>query len=454
MDAVMAVYHSGHGVMQGDGRFAAPLGADWGGLGTWAFSDRMRLGNEQARYIWWSTCESLRVHDGHNPIRTWSPANLGFRMLFGYETVSVDDPDYGRAFWRHWNEGKSLSTAFVDASWYDISTHQAPSVVACGATVEEATDRLYNERFLTPAAASAAWWQWRWYDAAPEVAGAARFEAPGELLVGRLRRPVVDETYADRVRARLDVPVAGSLRAMPSRSGPGPRFAAAEGPARFAVESDGSYDIAFRAPNRENRTPLATADAVRAADDFAAAASVDVRDLTLDKVVHNYEAGGTTEGDGELLEPAVTETIVQFTQRVNGVPVLSPGRGQLSVTIDNDGAIVGVRDTTREVIELSDRRRRSPGQPASPGSPAVRGDEPDLSPAGLRRQLDKAWRDQMVSFLLRGGLPTGFAEVPGTAEVGYVIRGGEATLVARREVQIDAGHGLSKRYKVEVPLAQ
>jgi hypothetical protein len=457
MDAVLAVYHSGHGVMLGDGRFAAPLGADWGGLGTWAYSDRMRLGNEQARYIWWSTCESLRVHGGHNPIRTWSPANLGFRMLFGYETVSVDDPDYGRAFWRHWNDGKSLSTAFMDASWYDISTHQAPSVVACGATAEEATDRLYNERYLTAAPASTAWWQWRWYDAAPEVGSAARFEAPSELLVGRMRQPVVDERYANRVRAALDVPVMGSLRAMPSRLGAGPRFAAAEGQARFAVESDGSYDVAFRAPNRENRTPLATSDAVRAADDFAAVTSLGVGDLTLDKVVHNYEAGGTVEGDGELTEPAITETVVQYTQRVNGVPVLSPGRGQLSVTIDNDGTVVGVRDTTREVVELTDRRRRSPGSPGAPGDPGGpggRGDEPDLSPAGLRRRLDDAWRTQMVAFLLRGGLPTGYAEVPGSAEVGYVVRGGEAVLVARREVQIDAGYGLSKRYKVEVPLAQ
>jgi hypothetical protein len=202
---------------------------------------------------------------------------------------------------------------------------------------------------------------------------------------------------------------------------------------------------------------MGTADAVRVADDFAAAASIDASDLTLDRVVHNYEAGGTAEGDGELRQPAVTETIVQFTQRVNGVPVLSPGRGQLSVTVDNDGAVVGVRDTTRPVVDLTDRPRRSPGEPGSagyPGSAGARRSEPDLSPAGLRRRLDDAWRTQMAGFLLRGGLPAAFSEVPGTAEVGYVVRGHEAVLVARREVQIDAGYGLSKRYRIEVPLAR
>ena len=65
----------------------------------------MRLGNEHLRYLFWSTCLSLRVFDGQNPIRTWHDANLGMRMIFGFETVSWDSGDYGKFFWEEWIRG-------------------------------------------------------------------------------------------------------------------------------------------------------------------------------------------------------------------------------------------------------------------------------------------------------------------------------------------------------------
>jgi Family of unknown function (DUF6345) len=98
-DAARVVYHSGHGSMDSNGVFWLPVGNDWGG-DVWTSSNDMRLGNEYVRYVFWSTCLSLRVKDGHTPIRTWSTANLGLRMIFGYETVSVDNGDYGRFFSR------------------------------------------------------------------------------------------------------------------------------------------------------------------------------------------------------------------------------------------------------------------------------------------------------------------------------------------------------------------
>ena len=104
MDAVRAVYHSGHGGMDGNGVFYAPMGSDWGGLGCTATSNNMQLGNETARYVFWSTCLSLRVKEGHSPIRTWYNANLGLRMIFGFETMSWDDANYGKNFWQKWNK--------------------------------------------------------------------------------------------------------------------------------------------------------------------------------------------------------------------------------------------------------------------------------------------------------------------------------------------------------------
>lgn len=118
-DACLVEYHSGHGGMAANGVFSMPMGGSWGGT-AWANSSSMRLGNEAARYLFFSTCESLRVHGGHSPLRTWGPANLGVRMIFGFETVSVDNPDYGRNFWQKWNQNnRSFSKAWLDASSAD-----------------------------------------------------------------------------------------------------------------------------------------------------------------------------------------------------------------------------------------------------------------------------------------------------------------------------------------------
>jgi hypothetical protein len=97
------------------------------------------FGNEAARYIFWS----LRVLEGHSPVQTWWNACQGFRMLFGYETTSVDDPNYGKNLWNHWVGGKSLSRSWLDAGW-QISSHQAPSAMAVGANQAEASNRLYT----------------------------------------------------------------------------------------------------------------------------------------------------------------------------------------------------------------------------------------------------------------------------------------------------------------------
>ena len=99
MDSTMVFYHSGHGNMDANGVFQAPLGAKWDNR-DWAFSDRMAFANEELRYLFWSTCFSLRVSGPDNPVRTWwNPNKGGLRMLFGYETTSVDRPEYGQFFW-------------------------------------------------------------------------------------------------------------------------------------------------------------------------------------------------------------------------------------------------------------------------------------------------------------------------------------------------------------------
>jgi hypothetical protein len=455
-DAVMAFYHSGHGGMRSDGVFEVPVGANWGGLGCRVFSNQMRLGNEQVRYIFWSTCESLRVLGGHSPIRTWSPANLGFRMLFGFETVSWDDPDYGKAFWEEWNRGKSFSTAWLDASWYHVATDQSPSVVAVGATQAEAQDRLYNERQFSFSGVSTNWWSWRWYNAA-RGAGAAREPnraLPRDLVVARLQPVEVnDRAVRETVdRLGLEVPLPEEIAATPEGI-----FRVGDGDAQIAFRGDGSFEARMAQPNLENRDPLPLRQATSAAEEAIGRHGLDEQaELTFDRVRRAMTASASTDGS-ETEEPSVTETTVQYKQVINGLPMLTTDAGTVSITFDNDGTVTGVRSSVRPVERLDDRPLNTTASPPEPGIPSQEQiARPRATDAAAYEQLlAQEWARRVASrWAVRGEMPLGFAEVPGSTEVGYDIRGNSASLVARKAIEADFGGVLRKRYWVSVPLLE
>lgn len=443
MDAVMAVYHSGHGGMTGDGRFLVPLGADWGGQGTTAWSDQMRLGNEQVRYIFFSTCLSLRVLGGHNPIRTWSKANQGFRMLFGYETVSYDDPDYGSGFWKHWNKGKSFSKAFMDASWYEVSHRQAPSVVACGATKSEAQNRLSNERYFYWGAVKHNWWWWCWYNAAASATSARTLsqKLPDNILIAELAPRIVDGNYVKSVLSHhnLDFRLPAAVQATPEGT-----FFVREGDTLAAFESDGSYEIQLASANLENTNQISTMRAAQIAMDFVQQQGLDRDDLTFDRILLAQSGGGTEDGSGQLEGPYVTETTVQFTQMINGLPVLLPNKGCVAVTVDNDGKVTNVKNSIRSIDRMTEKLKNSFEAPDE--------DRPITSIKEPEEALGEAWQEHMRHILLRGRMPVNFAVVPGTYEIGYTIRGNEAVLAARNDIEVNCGNGFLKRYRLEVPL--
>jgi hypothetical protein len=448
MDAVLAVYHSGHGGMDANGVFWAPVGANWGGLGTWVRSDQMRLGNEQVNYIFWSTCLSCRVLGGQNPIKTWGPANLGFRMLFGFETVSWDSPNYGKFFGEEWRKGKSLSTAWLDASWR-IAHDQAPSAVACGATAAEAQNRLFNERVFDWNHVSHNYWWWRWYYASSAANAATRQpnkKLPAALLAARLRLPAVDaravSNLVDRIGLELRVG-----RSLTPRSDGG--YVLQEGDAQIAVGRDGSFDARYALPNRENRTPISAEQAVAAATDYVRELKLDQDvEVVFDRVRVAAEGGGSAKSADGIEGPFVTETTVQFKQIINGVPVVTPGAGEVRVSIDNDGQITSVHSSVRGVERLAEAR---PTEPGPSGPQATSG------PAGentYEQKLAAAWGRRLASFALRGPAPTSFSVVPNSTEIGYDVRGNDAQLVAQRAIEVDFGQGLRKRYWLNVPIGE
>jgi len=442
MDAVLAVYHSGHGGMGGDGRFYAPLGAPWGGLGTTACSDKMKLGNEQVKYIFWSTCYSCRVLHGHNPIRTWRDANKGFRMLFGYETVSYDNPNYGSAFWKQWNKGKSFSKAFLDASWYNISHHQAPAVAAWGATRDEAKNRLFNERKFYWGAVSRNWCWWRWYYAATSATAARALnqDIPSEILVAELQPRAVDGNYVNNILARHNFGI-GLPKEV--QAGPDGVFSVQEGDMQIAFEGDGSYELQFARPNLDNTDQISLQKAVNIAKDFVQQHGLDQEGLIFDRVMLSNEAGGE-ERSGQIEGPYTTETVVQFTQQINGVPVLLPGKGCVSVTVDNDEMVTAVRNSARSIDRLTERLKNAPAAP-----------DEEIPIGGIsdpEQLLAEAWQERMKDWIVKGRMPVQYTVVPGTYEIGYAIKENEAILVARNDIEVDCGGGYLKRYSIEVPI--
>lgn len=451
-DAVRAFYHSGHGGMDANGVFYLPMGAAWAGNDCTALSSNMRLGNEHLRYLFWSTCVSLRVFGGNSPIRTWQVANLGLRMIFGFETTSVDDARYGSLFWTKWNTGVSFSTAWMDASW-EISHQQAPTAVACGASQQEAQDRVFNERLFYPQAVSLSWWWWRWYNAAAAAAREPNRSLPDRILIPHLRSAAASLVSPQELAGRFGVGTRSAANA--SRSADG-SLRLRDGEAVVTQTPSGEVYATLRAANLDNTAPLAIGRARSLAEDavrqFGLGAGVD---LVFDRTLVAAAAGGTGEGSGRLEPERVTETIVQFRQTIDGIPVISPDAGVVRVAIDNDGRVTRLQSSVRPTDDGGRPGRAAfPEEPLPPGgaptSARSRGPapEPDHETA-LRAAVGRRLRE----LIGRGVAPVNVEVVPGSTEVGYAVRENVAGLVARQTIEVDFGSGYRKRYIVEANLA-
>ncbi|QDQ14588.1 DUF6345 domain-containing protein [Streptomyces spectabilis] len=454
MDAVCAVYHSGHGTMDGNGVFMAPLGAAWDGR-TRAYSDRMALGNEKARYVFWSTCFSLRVLGGHSPIRTWAGPNLGFRMLFGFETTSVDHPDYGSKFWAKWQSGQTFAEAWLNASW-DISVHQAPSVCAVGATQAEAVDRLNTERHLYRPAVSDNWYAWRWYYArAPLAEQSAALPQGTQTVQLAPREPSAELAAAGRMAAFPDAALE-EVRA--DHQGV---LSAGSGDRTISTGPKAVRWVRLAEPDRRNTTALPTERAVELARAFAEE-HADGAGLTLDGVHDLMQNSGAKDGS-EIGAPTTLATYVTFRQTFDGVPVITPDRGVVRIGLDNDGTVVQAQLSTRRATgarrEPSSRVAPPPAEGArDTGAPPLADPGEALAAAQRRVLAELAVRGAGDGADYRSALAPErqpeVRDVPGTLRVGYEIEGNEAFPAARKLIEIGPEDGVRTRRWVTAPLAR
>jgi len=437
LDADLLSYHSGHGGMDSNGVFYAPMGAAWAGNDCTAVSSNMAIGNEYCKYLFWSTCLSLRVLDGQNPLRTWGGVNKGLRMILGFETVSWDDANYGRNFGNRWRAGDSFSSAWLNGSWA-IAHDQAPSAAAFGSSAAEAQDRVFNERYFQWGAVDGSWCWWRWYNTAGSAVREPNREIPASPIVARLV-PAGRTRHAE-IAARFGVDEARS-----SRAGSGTAFEL-DG-RRLLINDDGSFSARLGEPNRDNRVPLDRHDAESAAGAALRRYNLDASvDLVLDRIAYSNEAGASTRKSAGPEGPFRTATIVQYRQLLDGVPVITPDAGALKVLVDNDGNAIEVTSTLHEVQDVQEQ----PGiaEPPAPGqAERAAGEEPDIE-----RALAGSFTTLVRSLASKGDLPMGFSIVPGTTEVGYDIQANQARLIVQRAIELDFGQGYRKRFWIRAPL--
>ncbi|MEQ1560244.1 MAG: DUF6345 domain-containing protein [Methyloglobulus sp.] len=442
IDAVRTAWHSGHGGMVRPNVYIAAMGANWSNRGWYAYSNQMSLGgnywwngDERLRYMFWDTCNSVMISGGNSPYTTWGTRAKGVRMVFGYETTSIDSPYYGKYFWEEWNKGKSLSQAFLDAS-ARISPKQSPAVVAFGATQAAVKSILFNERLMTSSASSNAWGQWRWTNVrsvalSPRTTVFANFENSNPqafALVKGNNQPIEVSRIAEEFGIQIKQPQeiqnrSFSLKAVETKAG------------TLTVEPNGSFELQLKnALTSPGKSAMTDGILLNKAKQLARQLSFTQGfDLQASLVRNELEAGGSKNTKTGV--KVVKKTVI-LDQVIHGVPFIDPNAGHLEISFDaSSGKVNGVRSTLQNL------------QPVARAFVNARGSS--------RLSIDDARKTALGLFsnqggaLMRGGQNLQIA--PNSESVGYQIIDNQAVPVFRAEI-VDPAQKTARPREALVPL--
>jgi hypothetical protein len=426
-DSVEVFYHAGHGGTDAStGDYSAPLGGSWDNV-IFLNSDQMSIGDQRLRYLFLATCDGCMVFAPNNPIRTWNVCNRGFSMVFGATGLIYDDPNYGSRFWSHWNSGISFSEAWQDCI-LDAGSSQQPATAAVGSSAADAQSRLFNERFFTSASANRAWYWWRWVGNAP--AGVTAHKIAHMPKSRKFARVAPRAVTRESVLAAMKRHGFAAPSGLPD--GPLDTLRVSKGDARFGV-IPGGVSVEF-GPATPVATHLTEAQA-RAAASHAIGGE---KDLHLVAVLPAQHAGGPAEGDHGGLIAETYEHIAIYRQMVGGLPVLTPGAGEIRVHIDARGRARRIVDTR---LEIGEARDSGPFPLASPsrGKGHTRGRELTTMEEVLAALHTAAAR-------FSGGTKGTSRLIPDSVEFGLALRGTDLIPVARASVEI--GKGPYKMFEV------
>ncbi|POY35261.1 hypothetical protein C3K47_15880 [Solitalea longa] len=439
MDSVMVFYHSGHGGMDGNGVFQLPLGGLWDNR-DWAFSNRMAFANEELRYLFWSTCFSLRVSGPDNPVRTWwSPNQGGLRMLFGYETTSIDAPEYGQYFWDGWKQGKTFARAFLDASWR-ISHNQVPVVMAAGANASEAINRLNTERYFSRTPVTKGWYQWQWIGTLPTRSLTSELKLPKEKKAIIIDRELFNDERIAKIANQIGVPKTKAQLIQFDEKG---NKLIDSKDIKLHVNNEGALNIHFGKANLNNQELInekkAISIAERAIGDLGFNGEIE---LKLGNTRHVLTSGGTLNGSGTMEKASAIETIIQFRQCHKGVESVNSDHGLIAISIDNDGKITNIYNTCKKIIGETDKPRSIIDAPPANGK---------TSEIKTEQKFNESVK-RIVNRSSSNGIPSSANYRVLREKIGYDFSGSLGLVVHQKDVEVDLDSNFSKRYKIRVPV--
>ncbi len=448
LDAAMIGWHSSHGTMK-DNVYTTWMGTNGANgvgffgptTGSTISSNVMSLGgtyygfgDQSLRYMFWDTCLSLRYTEGNTPYATWGPAARGIRMIMGYDTKVIDDPNYGKYFWEEWEKGKSISTAFLDASWR-INNKQTPVAMAFGSSQEEARNVLLNEHFFSSSAISKNESVYQAYRAIPTSATTASrqsrevatmMEQAPEASIYRVEAQENRIETVRRAATGLGLELDGAVR---TRSD-GFKLLQTQD-ATLMIEVDGSYELTLKQPVAGITAAEATND-----ETIIEQATVLVERTGLNDG-QQLEVGMIRvleEGIGNMAEPQVIEKTVIFKQVLNGLAFNDPQAGHLEVSFNpQTGRLMRLRNSLKRLAATAEQN--------------VSGNRQTVAAARAiaLRQVNTAPRAR------RG--TTQFEMVAGSESVGYSMVDGKVTPVYRVILQNTAIPG-SRPQEIIIPLVQ
>jgi hypothetical protein len=207
------------------------------------------------------------------------------------------------------------------------------------------------------------------------------------------------------------------------------------------VNRQGALNICFGKANIKNTTLLDERKALKIAQQL-------IGDLDFDKGIelqpghirHRLTCGGTMKGSGKIEDPAAVETIVQFRQSHKGVESVNSDHGLIAISIDNDGAIINVYNSTKAILGESDKPRSiipSPPEKVTAGA------------ASTQAQFDKAVSG-ILSRRSNAKAGTGGQTKVLSEKVGYDFSGKLGLVVHQRDVDVVIDRNLRKRYKIRI----
>ena len=319
-----------------------------------ANTNQMSLGEHTLRYLFLSACQMVSTSPGS----TWfGPAN-GIRAVLGYDTLSVDSPDYGKFFFENWKRpGAKTTDSFLDASWR-ISHTQTPVVAFFGPDQATAASLRDNEEYFDHSAISSNSIAWSWYDARslekefymPNIADLMLHFAESS------EPPAAADLMKNLSLSDDEMPIDTTIL-----SGETVCFSTADGSVLAYNKMSGSVDLKLAAFSQ-------SAEAVTFSDDEAiddataylnrvqgallasdAPAGVSV-ELSPYEIRHTSAASADRSGSSS--SEMLTHVTVVFRQLVSGIPTIGTG-GVVEVTLNGSRVVCRVRSVLREIASVS-----------------------------------------------------------------------------------------------------